>query len=1113
MMSISSWQSAAQAQNYFQQDLDYYQKNQELGEWHITGEMAERYPNIENQSSITKESYQDFADLINQNLKGNATGNQRAGFDITFSPSKSIDVIYAVANDELKKSILQAQDRAVNLALEKASRYITYRMRNENGREHFQNNGLAIAKFQHLSNRNEEIKIHTHCFIANQTINSKGELVSIDNKQLYDNQKLITQIYHQELFQELQKLGFQSEVLDIQKDILEIKGVTQEARNSISTRTAEIEKWLLENRKELLKKYPNANESQLRQIATLETRNYKQSHSYSELEEIELRNKNLVEATGFTKETIQEIKNLEKSNQKILSLDELTQKAAQLTTEHESTFTNEEILSRAIKLNAIQSYTYDLSTLENAVLNSDIIKLDENIYTTQEMINIEREILTYAQESKNTAQAETTLDKSEQFLSENFSTMTSGQKEAFSHVLTSKDSIIGIQGDAGVGKTFMLKAIKEFQELQKKDNLIGLAPTNKAADEISKESGIKGQTIDSFINQKAHAENQIIIVDEASMIDSRKMQKLTDIAQQTNSKLVLMGDTKQFTSISAGAIFEQLQAKGAIDVAVMSESMRAKTAEMKELYKLTKEQKTDAVLDILESKNQFQTIMAEDYTQVVKEYLQDKDNTLLLVMKNQTRQELNGLIRDELKKDNSISNHTVLDIQEKQQLDSISVHHHTSYEAGDMVQQAGSYKGSLKSGTEAVITSVNEELNSITLQDAKGNTKEVNLGEHGDKLNLYKTAQKEFSKNDKIIFTKKDKSLGLNNGDIGTVKEIKDGFLTVDTGKKEIKINTKEYNYIDHAYAITNHKAQGQTSERSIFVGDSRLSSQNAFYVALTRAKSHISIYTQDKERFRDAVAERQVKRSTLDYNTEEILKRRANELTKIQGLHKSSDRNITGEQKTINLLHKLSNSAMVSNIKRLSDLLLQSDTLNRLADKFRRDGNITVRPEINLSSRTQQPKIEIRGQDMQNIYDKKREIEQQKYQEANQEINNQEGEKQNLERGQEKESFIDKIDKASELYERVEDIQRYLSDETGIKDIITDENTLGVLEDMALNYDMREITQEALESFKHLAQDVVEVLENPTLEIFKDAMHKAVDMSNLFDKQLKHTREIENER
>lgn len=867
MMSISKWQSSSQAENYFQQDLDYYQKNQELGEWFITQEMAERYSNIEHQSAITKDSYQDFSDLINQNLKGNATGEQRAGFDITFSPSKSVDVIYTVADEDMKRDILKAQDRAVNIALERASQYITYRMRTENGREHFQNNGLAIAKFQHLSNRNEEVKIHTHCFIANQTVNSKGELVSIDNKNLYDNQKLITQIYHQELFQELQKLGFESEVLDIQKDIIEVKGVSKEAKNAISTRTLQIEEWLSENRAELMGKYPNANESQLRQIATLETRNYKQSHSYSELEQIEQKNRELVTAAGFTQESIKDIQSLQnEQEQKILSLDEITQKSAEIVTEQESTFTKEEMLSKAIKLNAIQGYTYDLTQIEVAILKADIIKLDENVYSTQEMIDIEQSILTYAKESQKAKEAETTTEQAEQFLNEKYSGMTTGQKAAFTHLLTSQDGVRGIFGDAGTGKTYMLKAVKEFQDIQGKNNLIGLAPTNKAAGEISKESGIKGQTIDSFIAQKEHKDSQIIIVDEASMLDSRKMKQLVSIAAVTNSKLVLMGDTKQFTSIGAGAIFEQLSARGAIQTAIMDESMRAKTDEMRELYKLTKEQKTDTVLDILEKKEQFKTIEENSYKEVLKEYLENKDDTLLLVMKNDTRRELNELIREELKTSNQLLNHSLIVIQEKQQLDSIAAHHHSSYLVGDSVQLMEAFKGSFKSGSEATITAVDETRNSITLQDKNGKSKDVSLSEHGDKLSLYKSTQKEFSHGDKIIFTKKDKSLDLNNGDMGTVKEIRDGVLIVDTGKKEIKINPKEYNYIDHAYAITNHKAQGQTSERAIFVGDSRLSNQNAFYVALTRAKTHISIFTQDKEQFRDAVSQRQRKRTTLDY-------------------------------------------------------------------------------------------------------------------------------------------------------------------------------------------------------------------------------------------------------
>lgn len=1012
MMSISKWQSSSQAENYFQQDLDYYQKNQELGEWFINGEMAERYLNIEHQSAITKESYQDFSDLINQNLKGNATGEQRAGFDITFSPSKSVDVIYTVADEDMKKAILKAQDRAVNIALERASQYITYRMRTQNGREHFQNNGLAIAKFQHLSNRNEEVKIHTHCFIANQTVNSRGELVSIDNKNLYDNQKLITQIYHQELFQELQKLGFESEVLDIQKDIIEVKGVSQEAKNAISTRTLQIEEWLIENRSELLEKYPNANESQLRQIATLETRNYKQSHSFSELSEIEQRNKELIEATGFTQKSILSLQNTKTEEQKVLTIEEITQKASEIVTEQESTFTKEELLSKAIKLNAIQGYTFDLSQIEAAIERADIIKLDENTYSTKEMIDIEKSILDYSKENQNTKAAETNKEAAEQFLNQKYSTMTAGQKAAFTHLLTSQDGVSGIFGDAGTGKTYMLKAVKEFQDIQGKENLIGLAPTNKAAGEISKESGIKGQTIDSFIVQKEHLQNQIIIVDEASMIDSRKMQKLITIAAASNSKLVLMGDTKQFTSIGAGAIFEQLSSRGAIQTAVMDESMRAKTDEMRELYKLTKEQKTDNVLDILEKKEQFKTISESGYKEVVNEYLENKDDTLLLVMKNETRKELNDLIREELKASNQISNHSLIDIQEKQQLDSIAAHHHSSYVVGDSVQLTESYKGGFKSGTEATITAVDEERNSITLLDKNGKSKEVSLSEHGDKISLFKTANKEFSQGDKIIFTKKDKSLGLNNGDIAVVKEIKDGIMTVESNKREIKINTKEYSYIDHAYAITNHKAQGQTSERAIFVGDSRLSNQNAFYVALTRAKTHISIFTQDKEQFRDAVAHRQTKKSTLDYNTQEILNRRANELRKISELHKSSHREIGREQKTVNLLHKLSNINLVSNIKRISDMLLQSDALTNLSNRFRRDRDIAVRPEVNKPSRTHEQSIKEEENDMKQNQNTKPN---QKTEQEDIEAKSQEKDK-----GQEQEQSA--LDKTFEFIENVQD-------------------------------------------------------------------------------------------
>lgn len=387
-MSISKWQNGSQATQYFQNDLDYYQKNQELGKWQIDGEIAKLFPHLS--GSITKESYQDFADLLNHNNK-NATGNKRAGFDITFSVSKSISAIYAGADLDTQNQILEAQNKAVERALKRAQQYITYRKRENGERNHHQNNGLAIAKFQHLTNRNEETQLHTHCFIANQTLDAEGNVVSLDNHQLYKNQKLITQIYHQALFQEFQKIGFEMEVADLKKDMYEITGVSKEAREAISTRTAEINKRVEELKadKKFLAKYKDITEAKIRQIATLDTRKSKKSHDYQDIQDIHANNKEIVEDFGLNANYINSLKNRPRQQRETLSADQLIQKSGESLNLKESTFSKEELLSTALKFNATQGFSVSLEDLENSIKNhSEIVQLDDNVYSTKTQIKV-----------------------------------------------------------------------------------------------------------------------------------------------------------------------------------------------------------------------------------------------------------------------------------------------------------------------------------------------------------------------------------------------------------------------------------------------------------------------------------------------------------------------------------------------------------------------------------------------------------------------------------------------------------------------------------------------------------------------------------------------------
>src|SRR5690606_14649137 len=75
---------------------------------------------------------------------------------------------------------------------------------------------------------------------------------------------------------------------------------------------------------------------------------------------------------------------------------------------------------------------------------------------------------------------------------------------------------------------------------------------------------------------------------------------------------------------------------------------------------------------------------------------------------------------------------------------------------------------------------------------------------------------REFAQGDRLLFLKNDRGLDVKNGTLGTVQRASNGELAVmlDNGR-EVNVRAKDYEHVDHGYAVTVHKAQGVTVDRA----------------------------------------------------------------------------------------------------------------------------------------------------------------------------------------------------------------------------------------------------------------------------------------------------------
>ncbi len=160
-------------------------------------------------------------------------------------------------------------------------------------------------------------------------------------------------------------------------------------------------------------------------------------------------------------------------------------------------------------------------------------------------------------------------------------TLAEHQAEAVKSAISQKMHII--TGGPGTGKSTITKAILAITKKLSSSILLA-APTGRAAKRMSEITGFKATTIHSLLEYDFHLkrfrrnrhtplECDIIIVDEASMIDTYLMNNLLK-AIPDHARIILVGDVCQLPSVGPGNVLKDLIASQCLSVSTLTEIFR-----------------------------------------------------------------------------------------------------------------------------------------------------------------------------------------------------------------------------------------------------------------------------------------------------------------------------------------------------------------------------------------------------------------------------------------------------------------------------------------------------------------------------------------------------------
>jgi conjugative relaxase-like TrwC/TraI family protein len=893
MLTISNPLSASQALAYHAEEFSnarenyYTQGDQIRGEWHgrlaeqwgLRGEVGEEHFQrlTEGQHPITGEQlvrHKAAREYVNERGQKIRTMEHRAGWDATFSAPKSVSLTALVGGDE---RIREAHQQSVAVALDELERYVQARI---GGSLPAETTGKWVAaKFEHDSARPVDgyaaPQLHTHVVFFNLTETEDGGTYSLQPRELYKTQQYATAVYRSELAAQLQGMGY--EIERGKSGQPEITGYSEAYLAASSPRRQQIEEHLAKE---------NQRGADAAQIAAHKTRQPKLELSQEEMQQ---RHQRMAETFGnqparaVAAATDRELR-IQQDSPRTTARSAVTF-SKERNLEREAVVDERELLRDALRRSMGQATLTEVKTeFERRVNGGEFIGREQKAsspgraFTTQEMLDYERDTIQMMRDGQNKREAFVSLDTRRE-IEKDHPNLSGSQRAAVDQILTSRDQVTALEGVAGTGKTTSLSAVRQAAE-REGYAVEGFAPTSRAAEKLS-EAGIASSTLQRHLAQRedqGDGRKSLYVLDESSLASTKQMNEFLHRLKE-NDRLLLVGDTRQHQAVEAGTPYQQLQEAG-IQTARLDEIVRQKDPALKGVVEQLSHGNVREAIEKLDAQGHVHQITdrSERLNEIAKEYAKQPEGTLVVSPDNQSRMEINRMIHAEMQKSGQVDHRerSVRVLGARQEITGADRQWAEQYVPGDVVRYTkGSKTFGIDSGEYARVERVNAKENVVTVEKQSGERVSYDP-RRLQGVTLYRETERSLAQGDRVQFTAPNRGQRIANRELGTIEKINDsGNLQVrlDSGRT-VAFNIKGNPHLDYGYAVTSHSSQGQTADRVLVHVDTeqageKLVNRRLAYVAVSRGRYDAQLYTNDKTQLTEQLSRDVSHRSAIEPSRE----------------------------------------------------------------------------------------------------------------------------------------------------------------------------------------------------------------------------------------------------